>query len=165
MVSSLIVRCPVCETVYKLSTEDLNVLLLFRCNECGQYNVYVSGHVLMLDKNIMDKGTESEKRRHLIGILQNWACEFAGNVLKNVNRVIDVNMDAGLRISDSWNFDPCDEGGEETEGSPASRMHPTILWGDAPEITKEEVSDFISIDLELIDREWYFNRFFGSRNR
>ena len=165
MQSSLNIRCSACDSMYTLSSEELNVLVLFKCYSCGEYNTYISGHVLALDKNIMNNGTEHERRQHVIEILQFWACEFAGNVLSNVDKVIDVNVGAGLRISDSCDFAPPD--GEDEDASKPSlyQLHPTILWEDAPGITRDEVRDFINIDLNLIDSEQYFNKFFGRLNR
>ena len=165
MQSSLNIRCSACDSMYTLSSEELNVLALFKCYSCGEYNAYISGHVLPLDKNIMEKGTEPERRQHVIEILQLWACEFAGNVLGNVEKVIDINVNAGLRISDACEFAPLDEEDKNADKPPLYQLHPTILWEDAPEITRDEVRDFINIDLNLIDSEQYFNKFFGRLNR
>ena len=164
MLFSLHVKCPLCESMYTLSIKELNVIVLFRCNECDQHNMYVCGQVIMLDTDIMVQGTDIEKRCHVLEILQLWARDFADNVSRNVNRVIDVNVDAGLRNSGSWESTPVEKKAEAARERPASRRHPTVLWMDAPKITDEEVHDFISIDLNLIDRNRYFNRFFGGHD-
>ena len=164
MLSFLQVECAACEAVYTLSTEELNILVLFQCFGCGQHNVYVSGHVLALDNDIMEHGAKMERQRHIIENLQLWACNFAGNVLRNVNKVIDINVDAKFRRSDSWNHNPLEREGDGSNELPASQLHPTVVWVDAPKITDEEVRDFINIDLNLIDRKSYFNRFFGGHN-
>lgn len=164
MISFLQVECAACEAVYTLSTEELNVLVLFQCLGCGQHNVYVSGYVLALDNDIMEHGTEIERKRHIIESLQLWACNYAGNVLRNVNKVIDVNVNAKLRRSDYRNHNFLEKGREESNEISGPRHHPSIVWLDAPQITDDEVRDFINIDLKLIDRKCYFNKFFGRRN-
>jgi len=164
MLSSLNLRCSSCDSMYTLSVEDLKVLALFRCDHCGQYNAYISGHILVLDEDIMDNGTKMERQGHVIEVVQDWARGFADNILAKVNSVIDVNVDIDLPISDSCDFGPLSKG-EEAEKLSTSNLHPTILWVDAPAITKEEVRDFIRIDLNLVSRKRYFDRFFGGRSR
>ena len=157
------VKCSACESMYTLSIREMSALVLFQCLECGEHNLYVSGDVLLLNADIMDHGTEMERRSHVIEIFQLWASEYARGVLMDVNRVIDVGADADDRNSDSWISVPLRKEGDATRGLPASQIHSPIPWTDAPGITDEEVRDFVSIDLNLIDKKCYFDRFFGPR--
>ncbi|UCD57607.1 MAG: hypothetical protein JSV16_00420 [Candidatus Hydrogenedentota bacterium] len=162
MLSFLNIRCPTCESLYTLSVEELNVLLLFRCQECGQYNMYVTGRVLMLDKDVMDNGTEREKRRHIIEIIQLNAREVAGNVLKNIDKILDVNVGIDLLEQDPAT---CVERESERMGEVLqSGVRPSIRRVDAPLISVGEVRDFVNIDLNLIDKRRHFDRYFGGNN-
>ena len=163
MVSSIDLECPCCESVYTLTSEEANVLILYQCPECRQYSAYLAGHMIMLDKDIMDKGAYIERRSYIIKALQLWTCRFADNILRNVSKVINVNVDVGLRDTDL--HDPSFmQGVEKTSKLSAPEFTPTVLWADAPPITDKEIQDFVSIDLNLIDRKHYFDRFFSDRN-
>jgi hypothetical protein len=149
--------------VYTLSIKELNIVVLFQCSDCKQYNAYVAGHVLTLDSEIMSRGDSEQRRRHVVESLQLWACEFAGNVLKNVERVVDVNMELDLKADNSLNFI------EEMEAGEAAletlKMLPSKKPSDAPAITDEEMRDFICIDLNLIDKTKYFKKIFGNKSK
>jgi Zn ribbon nucleic-acid-binding protein len=162
MLSFLNMECPACEAEYTLSIEELNVLVLFRCFECGQNSMYVAGHVLTLDDEIMETGGEEDKKRHIIETAQAFVMEFAGNVVGNVERIINVNMETDLSEKRrgrgkkrKWRRTRK----KEIE-DPAPRLTPSIKRINAPEITSREVSDFTRIDLKLIDKKEFFDRFF-----
>jgi hypothetical protein len=144
-----------------LSIKELNVLVFFKCSDCGQYNAYVAGTVLTLDHDIMSRGAQEEKHRHIVETLQTWACEFAGNVLKNVDRVVDVNLELALQDAGASDFNAQTEAVEAEEELPSARMMPSVKQINAREISDEEMRDFLGIDLNLIDKKWYFDKTFG----
>jgi hypothetical protein len=127
--------------------------------------MYVAGHVLELDQQIMSDGKEEEKQRHIIEIAQLFACEFAGNVLSNVDRVINVNVEAELpqvrRRKKELQLEKKELRREEL---PGPQLLPSVNQADAPLISFQEARDFVRIDLNLIDRKEYFDRFFGVSN-
>jgi len=147
--------------VYTLSIEELNVVALFRCFECEQYNVYVAGHVLELDQDVMTEGTEKEKKKHVVEILQVFACEFAGNVLGNVDRIVNVNVEIDLQESGRRKRKRLKKKSARTKEISGSRLIPSVKQAGAPRISVEEVRDFLKIDLHLIDKKHYFDKFFG----
>lgn len=163
MPSFLNMECPACGSVYTLSIEKLNILVLFECFECGQHNVYFAGHILMLDQDIMGEGTEREKLRHIVETIQLKACEFAGNVLKNVDRVINVNVEVDLMDAGPRNIMLHREEVEGERELSQPRLRPSVLHPDAHGISVDEVRDFVRIDLHLIDKRCHFDKFFGGK--
>lgn len=168
MLSFLNMECPACEAEYTLSIEELNVMVLFKCFDCGQANMYVAGNIIGLDSEIMESGTEADKKRHIVETAQTFVCEFAGNVLQNVDRVIDVNMETAMETE----LSPVARRRKEKHEKKAAlkdemdenRVEPSIVAADALPITRKEMDDFRRIDLHLIDKEDFFNRHFGSQN-
>jgi len=167
MLSFLNMECPKCGAEYTLSIEELNIMVLFKCFECGQSNLYVAGNILELDSEIIDTGTEQEKKRHIVETAQLFACEFAGNVIENVDRVIDVNMETQMETrplkTDRRNKKKRSKRAAE-EKIEESLLLPSVKLADAPKITRKEMEDFKRIDLELIDKTEFFNRYFGGEN-
>jgi len=110
----------------------------------------------------MKSDTEEEKTRHLVEVLQVWACQFAGNILKNVDRVIKVNLEPDLQelIEDELQLK---RKGKSAEKPSAALMLPSTTAADAAPITDEEMRDFLNIDLHLIDKSWYFNKIFNRK--
>ena len=164
MPSFLNMKCPKCESVYTLLIEELNVVVLFQCSDCNQNSLYIAGHVIALDDDTIDKGIEDDKKRHIIETLQVFACEFAGNVLKNVNRVINVNVNVGFGEGGHEEAMQHEDEAEQLKELPAVRMNPTVRWHDAPNICRGEIHDFVRIDLNLIDNKCYFEKVFGDKN-
>ncbi len=161
MLSFLNMECSACSSEYTLSIEELNVAVFFKCFECGQHNIYVAGHVLELDPAIMDEGTEKEKRRHIVEIVQSFACNFAGNVLKNVERLINVNMEIDLpETNRRKKKSRKNKTMKPPKEIPGARLSPSVLRANAPEISLQEISDFVKIDLNLIDKKKHFRKFF-----
>ena len=161
MPSFLNMRCPKCDSLYTLLIEELNVVVLFRCTDCGQNSIYVAGNVIALDDDMMDGEIDGEKQRHIVETLQLFACKFAGNVLKNVNRVINVNVDVELGEAGGQELVQQDTVNEMAKELPGVRYHPSVRWLDAPDISSDEIRDFVRIDLNLIDDKSYFEKVFG----
>ncbi len=162
MPSFLNMRCPKCDSLYTLLIEELNVVVLFRCTDCGQNSIYVAGHVIALNDDMMDGDIDGDKQRHIVETLQLFACKFAGNVLKNVNRVINVNVDVELGETGNPELVQHEAEAEPAKQLPRARYHPSVRWADAPIIGLEEIRDFVRIDLHLIDNKWYFEKVFGT---
>jgi len=112
----------------------------------------------------METGTDKEKRRHIVETTQTFACEFAGNVIGNVDRVVDVNVEADLPPTRRRKKKGRKAKGGAKKGLAGRQLSPSIKLVDAPEISSQEVRDFKRIDLELIDKKAFFDRFFGRSN-
>lgn len=162
MPSFLNMRCPKCDSLYTLLIEELNVVVLFRCTDCGQNSIYVAGNVIALNDDMMGGDIDGDKQRHIVETLQLFACKFAGNVLKNVNRVINVNVDVELGEGGKQELMHSDAAPEQAKELTGDRYCPSVRWVDAPDIGRDEIRDFVRIDLNLIDNKWYFEKVFGT---
>lgn len=162
MLSFINMECPECGAEYTLSIEELNIIVLFKCFECEQHNMYVAGHLLKLDPEIMQIGTEKEKKRHIVETAQLFALEFAGNVIENVDRIINVNMETEIPETSRPKKKKRKKKAAREKEIQGARLSPSIKLENTREITSKEVKDFKRIDLELIDRKEYFDHFFGS---
>jgi len=164
MLSFINMKCAACESVYTLSIEQLNIVLLFKCYECGQHNVYVAGNILELDQEIMTQGTDAEKRKHIVRTVQEFACEFSENVFANIDRMINVNVEIEMKETRRRRRKKMKEKSESAKEITGHKPAPSVLQVDAPEITTDEVKDFVKIDLNLIDKKHYFDKFFCNSN-
>ena len=165
MPSFLNMKCPECDSLYTLLIEELNVVVLFRCADCGQNNLYVAGHVIPLDDDMINEGMERDKQRHIVETLQTFACEFAGNVLKNVKRVINVNVNVEMGEGGHSEARHAEIETVRAKELPSARLQPSVCWIDAPDICPGEIRDFVRIDLNLIDNKCYFEKVFGDKSK
>lgn len=159
MLSFLNMKCRGCESVYTLSIEELSVAVLFKCFECGQYNIYIAGHVLELDQDIMNEGSDEERTSHIAEIVEEFASEFAKNALTKVDRLVNVNVEIDLSKAGHPKKKRKKKNGL-SKHEPS--MQPSVKHANAPVISSEEVRDFVKIDLNLIDKKRFFDKFFGN---
>jgi len=160
MLSFINMKCSACESVYTLLIEQLNIVLLFKCYECGQHNVYVAGNILELDQQIMTEGTDAQKRKHIVNTVQCFAGKFAENVFGHIDRMVNVNVDIEMVESRRRRRKRMTEKPQPAKEIASARPVPSIKQMDAPEISADEVKDFVKIDLNLIDKKHYFDKFF-----
>ena len=117
---------------------------------------------MMLDNDMMNEGAEDEKRRHVVETVQLFALDFAGNVLTAVDRVINVNMEIDMPQARRRKKKTYTRKRDRVTEMPAGGLCPSVKLKDAPEISFEEVQDFRKIDLNLIDKREFFDKFFGA---
>jgi hypothetical protein len=163
MLSFINMKCSACDAVYTLSIEQLNIVLLFKCYECGQHNIYVAGNILELDQKVMTEGTDAEKRKHIVETVQDFASAFAENVFANIDRMINVNVEIEMEETRRRRKRRMKEKSESAKELTGRTPVPSIKQLDAPQITAEEVKDFLKIDLNLIDKKCYFDKFFSGK--
>ncbi|MBI4832460.1 MAG: hypothetical protein HY801_13115 [Candidatus Lindowbacteria bacterium] len=161
MLSFLNMKCCSCESVYTLSIEELNIVVLFKCFECGHHNMYIAGHVLPLDEQIMTEGTDEEKGAHVFEGVQQFAFDFAYDVMDKVSRIVNVNVEIDLPDSGRRKPKRIKKKARAAKEISGRRVSPSVQRSDAPQISTDEVRDFVKIDLNLIDKQRYFNKFFG----
>ncbi len=105
----------------------------------------------------MLEGTEKDKQRHIVETAQTFALEFAGNVIGNVDRVINVNMEIDLPQKRRRRKKLNKGKAAAKKRLTGRRPSPSIRLANAPGISR--------IDLELIDKKEFFEKFFdGSEN-
>lgn len=161
MLSFLNMKCTACESVYTLSIEELNIVVLFKCFECGQHNMYIAGHVRQLDQQIMTEGTDEEKRNHVLEAVQQFALEFSCDVMDKIGRVVNVNVEIDLPDGGRRKPKRIRKRAVRAKEISGRRIAPSVQQTDAPKISHDDVRDFVKIDLNLIDKKLYFNKFFG----
>ncbi|GAB4345584.1 MAG: hypothetical protein Kow0099_25960 [Candidatus Abyssubacteria bacterium] len=157
MLSFMNMKCPTCESVYTLSIEELSVAVLFKCFECGQHNLYIAGHVLSLDPEIMTDGTEDEKIDHIVDKVETFGSEFAEDAFSKVERMVNVNVEVEMEKDGH----PKKKRKKKKAGRRERTLQPSVRRANAPAISPEEIRDFLNIDLNLIDKKWFFDKHFG----
>jgi len=129
--------CPGCGEQKTIDLPGKSSAALAVCLSCGEILVIYKECVVSLDRRILASGSVEEKRRHVAAMI----LEF-------------VRHENETKSS-----------GEPEGGSPEPpclemiERHRTM--DDLPLIDEREVEDFRRIDLNLIDKEVYFNRIFG----
>jgi hypothetical protein len=144
--------------VYTLSIEELSVVVLFKCFECGQFNLYIAGHVLSLDQEIMTEGSDEQRVDHIVDKVETFAAEFAEDAFNKVERLVNVNVDIEL---DKTGHPKKRRNKKKRTGRREKTLQPSVKQANAPAISAEEIRDFVKIDLNLIDKKWFFDKHFG----
>jgi len=129
--------CPGCGEQKTIDLPGKLSAALAVCLNCGEIIVIYKECVVSLDRHIIASGSVEEKRRHVAAML----LEFV--------RHENASKEAG-KPEDSSPERPCLEL-IERQGT----------TDDLPLIGNREAEDFCRIDLNLIDKEVYFNRIFG----
>jgi hypothetical protein len=126
----------------------LGSIIVGPCPRCGEMVLLYNGTVMPLDKNIMTEGTIEEKKQHLLETIVDMVAVKVDEVIEN------------------------DEFKPETKQKQASkkgktgarkRVSPSVSDRSAPSITRDDIRDFVSIDLHLIDTRAYFEKVFGKK--
>ncbi|RJP19909.1 MAG: hypothetical protein C4520_11965 [Candidatus Abyssobacteria bacterium SURF_5] len=102
-----------------------------------------------LDKEIITEGTAEEKKHHL---------------LETIVEMIAVKVDE-LIESGGIESEPKLRGRRKGGSSRRKRILPSIVNQDAAPISREEIQDFINIDLHLIDSKDYFDKMFRKKRK
>jgi hypothetical protein len=108
----------------------------------------------------MTEGTDAQKRKHIVEMVQDFASEYAENVFAHIDRMINVNVDMEIEEPRRRRRKRMKEKAESAKQITGSTCAPSVVQVDAPQITDSEVKDFVKIDLNLIDKKRYFDKFF-----
>ncbi len=116
-----------------------------------------AGRVMPLEKEVMLGSDLDAKREHLMGVLMEYVCERVDEVLSNasvVSPLVEQDEETLREMIDSSD-DESDEIGHIS-------FHPTANADSTMRpISKQEVDDFLRIDLPLLAKTEYFRAFFG----
>jgi hypothetical protein len=107
------------------------------------------GAVMPLDKDIINEGTAEEKKHHL---------------LETIVEMIAVKVDE-LIEQGGIESQPKFRGRRKSGGSRQKRVFPSVSNRSAAPISRDEVRDFINIDLHLIDSKDYFDKMFKKKKK
>lgn len=143
MLSVIEIKCPHCGAVGQIIVPPLGQITIGPCPRCQELVVLFEGRVFPLDKEIMIYGTYQEKRKHLLSILTKFLKEQVHELVPDERELT---------------------GYPATKAKPrrqVKRCKPTIRNAKAGRISRQEVADFLRIDIPLLSNREYFERCFG----
>ncbi len=139
------VQCPYCKATGQIMTPPLGSIIVGPCPRCNEMVLLFDGSVIPLDKDIVAGGTPEEKKQHLLEA-----------IVDVTATKIDELIDSGDLGSKPNGYTP----GRETTKSRPTQVTPSVRNEEAPYISRQEVRDFVNIDLHLIDSKDYFDKAF-----
>lgn len=143
------VQCPFCKTMGQIMAPPLGSIVVGPCPRCGEMVLLYDGTVMPLDKEIIGEGTPEEKKHHL---------------LETIVEMVAVKVDELIESGDI-EVEPKARGRKRGNSSKRRRVHPSVTDKNALPITREDIRDFINIDLHLIDSKDYFDRIFRKKRK
>jgi len=122
--------------------------------------VLFAGRVMALEKEIMLGSDLDAKRDHMMEVLMEYIRERVSEVLSNANAVSPIVEQDDLQEDDA--HETLDDDDEKSEDKNFIDFHPTVNADSTMRpISKQEVDDFLRIDLPLLAKTEYFRAFFG----
>ncbi len=143
------VQCPFCKTTGQIMAPPLGSIVVGPCPRCSEMVLLYDGTVMPLDKEIITEGTAEEKKHHL---------------LEAIVEMVAVKVDE-LIESGGIETEPQFRGRRKGNSSKRKRISPSVTNRNADPISREEIQDFINIDLHLIDSKDYFDKMFKKKKR
>ena len=131
------IECPHCGASGSITPPPKEFIIIAPCPQCGELVVLFREKVVAINRNILTSGTFEEKRQHIAEVITTF--------LDSVGPLPSPGLSDAAAIGGFGE-------GLEIEMEPMDR---------SGGITTEEVSDFINIDLKLIDKKEYFEQVFG----
>ncbi len=141
------VQCPYCKATGQIMTPPLGSIIVGPCPRCNEMVLLFDGSVIPLDKDIVTGGSPEEKKQHLL------------------EAIVDVTATKIDELIDSGDLGNKPNGHTPVREAPKSfstEVAPSVRNEEAPYISRQEVSDFVNIDLHLIDSKDYFDKTFTS---
>jgi len=131
MLSLIEVQCPHCGARGQIMVPPVGAIIIGPCPQCSELVVVFCGHVLALDKEIMENSSTENRREHLLSILTGFLQDRIAKLLSD---------DEGNPVDTSGV-----EENQAAEVSPISQM---------------ELERFTDVDLKLLDNKAYFKSVF-----
>lgn len=147
MLSLIEVQCPHCGARGQIMVPPVGAIIIGPCPQCDELVVVFCGHVLPLEKQLMESGSIDEKREHLLGVLT----EFLQD---RIYKLLTEEEAEGA------------ETGDVQEEAKASGQEPGQLSDDQKRegamspISQTEFDRFTTVDLKLLDNRAYFKSVF-----
>ena len=143
------VQCPYCKATGQIMTPPLGSLIVGPCPRCNEMVLLFDGTVLPLDKAIISEGTAEEKKHHLLETIVDMTASRVDELVESGE--LGANPKNGTR--------------ENADVMPGKTRKPSIRAKNLPRISREDVSDFVNIDLHLIDSKSHFNKAFATKKK
>lgn len=146
MLSLIEVQCPHCGARGQIMVPPVGAIIIGPCPQCDELVVVFCGHVLPLEKQVMESESIDEKREHLLGVLT----EFLQD---RIYKLLTEEGEAGA------------ESDVATEQSEASEEAGPLSdddkrGGAMSPISQSEFDQFTDVDLKLLDNRAYFKSVF-----
>jgi len=134
------ITCPHCGATSSITPPPKEFIIIAPCPQCGERVVLYQGEVVAVNREILEHGTREQKVRHVAEIITTFI-ESVGSLPPSL-------------LGEEGDISSLSDIEETAEFEPPSGDH-------AGSFTKEEIKDFINIDLMLIDNKEYFEQHFG----
>lgn len=144
------VQCPHCNATGQIMTPPLGSIIVGPCPRCEEMVLLFDGSIMPLDKDIIIDGTPEEKKQHLLEAIVDMAASRVDELIES------GELAAGSRHKKKK---------KELSEPAAERISPSVRNREAPYISREDVRDFVNIDLHLIDSKVHFDRLFATRKK
>lgn len=150
MLSLIEVQCPHCGARGQIMMPPVGAIIIGPCPQCNELVVVFCGHVLPLEKQIMETAGIEERREHLLHVLTEFLQERIGKLMTEESE------------ADSEGYETADEDSESAtpEASVEAETPKTPKPEPTTPISESEVERFASIDLKLLDNKAYFKSVF-----
>ncbi len=157
MLSLIEVQCPHCGARGQIMMPPVGAIIIGPCPQCSELVVVFCGHVLPLDKQIMESGGLEERREHLLSVLM----EFLQD---RIGKLMSEEAEAAENEASDSDESPVPAETEESAvpsgSAPASLTDESKHAGALTPISQSEMERFASIDLKLLDNKAYFKSVF-----
>ncbi|MBI2435141.1 MAG: hypothetical protein HYV26_19970 [Candidatus Hydrogenedentes bacterium] len=150
MLSLIEVKCPHCGAQGQIMLPPLGAIIIGPCPECEGMVVVFCGRVLPLDKTTMMEGSLEEKRDHLMQVLTSFLQD-------RIERLFAQAAAAAEQASEQGAAEGMEDEDQAMDFGPEAR--PPMKQLSIP-ISEEELSNFINVDLRLLDNTDYFKAVF-----
>jgi hypothetical protein len=135
------IKCPHCGATGSITPPPKEFIIIAPCPQCGEGVVLYQGEVVAVNREILKNGTREQKVQHVAEIITAF-------------------------IESVGALPPALFGGEEGSISSFPEIEQKVEFEalsdeEIDSFTKEEIRDFINIDLKLIDNREYFEQLFG----
>lgn len=134
------ITCPHCGATGSITPPPKEFIIIAPCPQCGELVVLFREQVVAVNREILEQGTFEQKKQHVSEIITTFL-EAVGSLPPAL-------------FSEDGSISPIPEFEEKADLQLSVDERPD-------NITKEEIKDFINIDLKLIDKREYFERAFG----
>lgn len=150
MLSLIEVQCPHCGARGQIMTPPIGAIIIGPCPQCNELVVVFCGHILPLQKEIMENGSLDQRRQHLLEALTEFLQDRIGKLMAEEDDQAEAASD-----DDQEPHDIVDQGSAQPTNNPQPQS-------SAKPISEAELERFASIDLKLLDNKAYFKSIFDT---
>ena len=154
MVSLVDVTCPHCGAEGRIVLPPLGSIIFGPCPECAEMVAVFCGHTLPLDKEIMSRPKEEDKKDHLLEVLGVFLHERIEGLFGAQGH---ARQFAPAPAED--NAAAAEAAGEQGGEGRSSKTQTADAKPPRP-ISKEEIDTFRRIELRMLDDAQYFKTVF-----